>query len=1807
MKLAIESTIVRRMFRQISSGLCCGMLVLILIPTVLIVSSPLSVNAIENADYQSVPPFMATFVKPNVLFVLDNSNSMDEDVDGAAVGSDSANSKSEIARQAIKLIIEENKERMRIGLMAYKQAGISRKHLHNSFYYCNYDPSTYDPTAVPTPKDPSSNTKRFPNPDDPGNYIYYDTALPFYAGDDYGSAFCYSSNFDYFEPNPPVCTATSYAACHSYWCFRDKTGTLDTPIGTNFNTLQNTYGYQSYWFSSQFYPTDSDVAAGFNEFGLEMSWVHVGLSWFSNSSPGSGMLHEEIMDSTAGHINHLNNLLGTSQFINYVDVPLRNAGLTPLAGTIESARKYFSGNLPSDEFADAVSPPSPIQNYCQQNFVILLTDGLPSTDKNGNIGNTDDLIDELKDEIIALRSTNVIGFPDDFDVKTYVVGFAIPEGLGDKLDELAVAGGTAIDGEALLADNATELATKLRNVFLQISREVSSGSSASVISNTRSGQGVVYQSVFYPEYNDNLVPQNSVKWVGSLQALFVDDYGNLREDTNHNLILDTHNETCQTFVPPIPGWCDNGIKDTEDVDGDGRLDIDEDAQDIEGHPDWKNNGNFDTEDVDGNGILDIDEDHQSIDGHLDWDGNGGLPDTEDLDGDGHLDIEEDDQLVPGHPEWQGNLRLDREDVDEDGHIDVFEDGNGDGFYQSEDLDSDCHLDIDEDGQDIAGYSGWKNNGVLDSEDVDGDGTLDLVNEDNNLPLFLLYPSWVGNGVLDTEDTNGDGVLSAAEDLNNNGILETEDISGGVADGHLDVNEDGNGNGVLDTEDADGDGTLDGDEDSIFPTDYVGWSSTGDRIWTGNGLLDSEDLDGDCKGDVNEDTDGDGILDTEDINNNGILDSSEDTNGNFILDTEDYDGDGVLDVVDEDTDGDGILDTEDADLDGNFDDAEDLNGNGKIDFEQDYNNDGILDNSDLIIVYTEDDEGNAIVHKYFDENGNGRLDIEDETTFDPPIPAWFGNNILNTEDVNNNGTLDPGEDINGNGLLDTEDFDGDGVLDTEKLTGNWAINEVAFLWESNNWLNEMTGADVVTQRPYGTAAEQRHIVTFVDLDRDDLMDPGELIDFSAANWDPLYHYLNLYSPVFGVEPSWVTDGRSTAATWNDFLQHQSLRIINYIRGHDQGEYASSSSPSYTLPQMRSRQVDYDDDMTVETWRLGDIIYSSPTLVGRPSEGYHLLYRDESYGEFAAHYQNRRQVIYVGANDGMLHAFNGGFYNDEIKGLSSQSHVLADTYTDENGNGSWDSGEPLTRDLDGDGTYDDGNGGEVEYEIGSELWAYVPFNLLPHLYWLTEPTYQHVYYVDLRPKIFDAKIFFDSAGNVLDTDHPNGWGTVMVVGMRFGGGSIQVDYAKDGDAYDDSIGGDGDFTMKSAYIIFDITNPKVSPKVLGEVTFDELGYTTCYPTVIPMNPEDENQWTLVFGSGPDESGAPGTDASLDDVVSDTPGKLFMVDLRKMVSDKTGLYSVDGTTSANARKGHFVASSFDTDTFVSDIVTVDYDLDYYADALYFGTVAGSESAGWGGKLRHVVLHESADMTTWENEVLFDLTNTGGGKGQPVTAAPTIGIDADNNKWVFWGTGRFYSGTDKTNIDKQSFYGVKETWGIVDRGDLLNVTDAEVSYDETVTNIGSVATFGELENAIDGTSGWVVDLLDSSGAEVGDRNLGQAALLGEIVSFTTYLPSNDVCSVEGTSELYAVYYRTGTAYHKAVIGSTWSDANGDGLVQPGELLVKKSTGIGSGMALSPNLHVGRGDGTKVFIQTSQGGISSCQENSPGLMKSHKSYWRQK
>ena len=117
----------------------------------------------------------------------------------------------------------------------------------------------------------------------------------------------------------------------------------------------------------------------------------------------------------------------------------------------------------------------------------------------------------------------------------------------------------------------------------------------------------------------------------------------------------------------------------------------------------------------------------------------------------------------------------------------------------------------------------------------------------------------------------------------------------------------------------------------------------------------------------------------------------------------------------------------------------------------------------------------------------------------------------------------------------------------------------------------------------------------------------------------------------------------------------------------------------------------------------------------------------------------------------------------------------------------------------------------------------------------------------------------------------------------------------------------------------------------------------------------------------------------------------------------------------------------------------------------------------------------------------------------------------------------------------------------------------------------------------------------------------MGGLLSFTTFIPSDNICEAGGKSDLWALYYKTGTAYYTGVLGTT------NGLLTDGTPTsnrAKRSIGEGAngeyinGLSTSPNIHVGRQDGSTVFVQSSTGEITRIEEENPLSTKSGVISW---
>ena len=708
-------------------------------------------------------------------------------------------------------------------------------------------------------------------------------------------------------------------------------------------------------------------------------------------------------------------------------------------------------------------------------------------------------------------------------------------------------------------------------------------------------------------------------------------------------------------------------------------------------------------------------------------------------------------------------------------------------------------------------------------------------------------------------------------------------------------------------------------------------------------------------------------------------------------------------------------------------------------------------------------------------------------------------------------------------------------------------EISTVWSVSDMLSELDDADLEDNRaytsPFSTSGDSRYIMTWVDEDQDGIVDTGEYMPFESD--EILGSQGSMFQALMGFP------GTPSATPLDIEKNQNAANVVDFIRGIE------------GIPAFRNRTITLDGDTV--TRRLGDIVGSSPLVVSPPSLNYDLVYNDTSYLEFKEAYQNRRTVVYVGGNDGLLHAFNAGF-----KTSSVDKSIL---YSD----------------LDGP----DNSG--VAHPLGAELWAYAPMNLLPHMQWLTDPDYSHVFYVDGEPQSFDVNIFPDSA------THPNGWGTILVVGMGLGGGEFPLDMDLNGTVDPDTE------ILRSSYLIFDITDPEQEPVLLGEINHDELDHTTVTPTVVKNRNGADNQWTLVFGSGPDNRG---------EITSSNDAKVFALDLE-----------LSAGTLVNTTPFEFaVPNPGGEGAFVGSMTAVDWDFDYKDDVVYFGTIEqdiGVEDQT-GAVFRFL---PNASTPASDINFLMDIE-------RPVQGNPLV-VREQGENFVYFGTGRYLTKDDSTTDEQEYYIGIMEDnvhtftspfykgsySTVFDLGDVLNLDGIQVNRnfgaDATVDNpnIIDVTVEGAAFADIDGNgtvlySEFESYLLSGNGIYRGtlrelEQNIGAPSErvifdsdhLGGLLGFSSFTPEVVICEAAvGTVNLYVVSTITGAASDLGPFQDLLDPTN----IIPGgsdELTdsIELGVGIGSDVIFSY-----AGEGSNQTIQATVGGLGSRTSDFAGVKLSN-------
>ncbi|MDP2835106.1 MAG: PilC/PilY family type IV pilus protein [Pseudomonadota bacterium] len=562
------------------------------------------------------------------------------------------------------------------------------------------------------------------------------------------------------------------------------------------------------------------------------------------------------------------------------------------------------------------------------------------------------------------------------------------------------------------------------------------------------------------------------------------------------------------------------------------------------------------------------------------------------------------------------------------------------------------------------------------------------------------------------------------------------------------------------------------------------------------------------------------------------------------------------------------------------------------------------------------------------------------------------------------------------------------------------------------------------------------------------------------------------------------------------------LVEYLRGSGECEDGASTTCTSGVPYtFRRRNLERTGNGLLPYTAanpngrnvLGDIANSSPWYTSAPTAGL----SDVDYPGYNQHrttHKARGNVLYVGSNDGMVHAVDAG----------------------------------------------------TTSSAGSELFAYVPSfvhytdttagviacsDARNHgLQCLADSAYGHKFYADGSPFSAEADLGAD------------GWRTVLAGGANKGG---------------------------KGYYLLDVTNvgkttavteADAASIVRWEFTHPDLHYTFNLPVTVQTGGQarqiarmNDGKWALIVGNGYPEAALKQACLFIIYLSGPTGASNTWVentDYRKLcvgVND----YSTDGGLGTNG---------------LSTPTPVDINGDGNVDVIYAGDLNGNM---W---RFNVTSATAADWAVdYAGAPLFVAKNAAPQR-QPIIAPPEVMPHTQgttSGHLLLFGTGKFIEGTDRTNADEQTFYGV---W---DRGAVgfSNLTRANL-HD---SGVDTQATLGSLTyRTMSGTStpayctdatlvacntafkhlGWYWDMSVS-----GERLTGRVNLISGTVLFNTFYPATsggtlDPCQYGGDGWLMGLNATTGLMEGQFPV----FDLNQDGVLDSSDT---SAAGIRIGAAL--------------------------------------------
>lgn len=487
----------------------------------------------------------------------------------------------------------------------------------------------------------------------------------------------------------------------------------------------------------------------------------------------------------------------------------------------------------------------------------------------------------------------------------------------------------------------------------------------------------------------------------------------------------------------------------------------------------------------------------------------------------------------------------------------------------------------------------------------------------------------------------------------------------------------------------------------------------------------------------------------------------------------------------------------------------------------------------------------------------------------------------------------------------------------------------------------------------------------------------------------------------------------------------------------------------------------------SWKLGDIYHGGAAIVGRPP----YAYRTRGYDQFKKALRDRPDMIYVGANDGMIHAFH------------ASPDLLA-------------SGSPRWE------------------RAGEEAWAYLPVNMSARAASAILEGYEEeprFFSQDLSCRVDDVLAVdnIDEEGELDCGEDPLcGWRTVLLCGQGWGGSwlvaldvSDPLDPKPIWESTHEGLPGEGPMGLGKTWSI-----PSVG---LLNLAADTSTTSDTMPT-----------WVAVYGSG--------YNSDMKDLNNEHYEAYRLLNLP---FDGAFAYHGNGTSNENPHvfvqdlaTGRFLKifhqheGGTNLGSIVADIPLIDLDGDGFIDVAYVGNwnsrmdrIAFVKNTSGGELVRPPRTHPS----NWSNSCtdLFAF-----GEGRPITSSPSAMVDPiiSQRVYLFAGAGVDRGSFPDEQTESEMTYGFR---GFLLDDDGSAACPVSAGGEET----GPIPNEGNL--CLDAGEGSVSlsGILSANSRLLGSPLLTLQANTDRWLSFTAWNPDATTCS-DGTASLYCLNVNGGS-----------------------------------------------------------------------------------